>query len=100
MLEPIYEYKGGEPILLIDLSSNIPLLKEYLKVYDESIERMLASGELNRDFNFTFEQFKYLRKLKPHWNYQTEPGLTEDEIRSLSTFWYIPKKKSLSTYKK
>jgi hypothetical protein len=68
LLPPIYEYFGGNPIELIDLSQDIPKLMEYIQAFDNGTIETIESGEPTHEFGYYGEQLNKFIMLHPNFD--------------------------------
>ena len=68
LLPPIYEYFGGRPIELIDLSKDIPRLMEYIQAFDNGTAETLESGDPTREFGYYGDQLDNFIMLHPNFD--------------------------------
>jgi hypothetical protein len=68
LLPPIYEYFGGNPIELIDLSQDIPKLMEYIQAFDNGTIETIESREPTHEFGYYGEQLNKFIMLHPNFD--------------------------------
>ena len=100
-LPPIFDFLGGKPKELIDLSQDIPKLMEYIQEFDNGTAETIKSGETTYEFGYYYDQLHYFTILHPNFDTSLIPN--KDLQRVLSGFYsnnILRDKEEIRNYKK
>lgn len=66
-LPEVYRYWQGKKVQVIDLTQDIPKLKEYIQTYIDGLDETIKTGEPTYNFNFCHEQLKAFAEFHPNF---------------------------------
>lgn len=81
----IYTHLNGNMVQVIDLTKDIPTLKEYINEYNKGLTATVEAGKTDVRFNFYFEQLHAFSKLNPYFPFYK--FLTKAECGHISYFY-------------
>lgn len=84
-LPKIYGGYNDSMYLKIDLTKDIPLLVKYIQEYEKGLNKTYESDKSDSRYNYYFEQFGNLSKLRPNFEYR---NLLERKYSDLLSYFY------------
>ena len=83
--QPIYKHLHGDMVQVIDLTKDIPMLKEFINEYDKGLTATVEAGKTNVRFNFYFGQLEAFAKMNPYFPFYK--FLNKEECGHISYFF-------------